>query len=139
VAQVPVSPGASDIPPALSARLPHVTVRVAPGFGVRPEHVWWKDLTGPRLDQRQSAYTHYNFLNQLNKVLFIKEKIVAVNVVGTTCDPWRHVDRPVFAAPATIAAIEDLATGRENYPPVPVCDGLGLGRLVIGFSQKQSG
>ena len=81
--QVPVPPGASDIPPPLSARLPHVTVRVAPGCGVRPERVWWKGLTGPRLDQRQSAYTHYNRVDEFNKVLFIKEKLVTVNVVGT--------------------------------------------------------
>ena len=49
------------------------TVQVAPGFGVRPERVWWKGLTGPRLDQRQSAYTHYNRLADVDKVLVSKE------------------------------------------------------------------
>jgi hypothetical protein len=82
VPQVPAPHGASDIPPPLSARLPHVIVRVAPGCGIRPERVWWKDLTGPRLDQRQSAYTHYNRLNRSYKVLFIKEIFVIVKLFG---------------------------------------------------------
>jgi hypothetical protein len=93
VPQVLGFPGASDIPPLLSARLPHVTVRVVPECGVRPERVWWKSLTGPRLDQRLSAYTHYNCLNDFNKVLFIKEALVIVNAVETkraVCG--RHVE-----------------------------------------------